>query len=146
VHDGTIVAHGPEHAEFADAPIRNGTHTEVRFFEWGEDDSSCDGFSTLLDDERFDFIVASDVVCRTEDAVGVAKAITRLLAPGGRALLVLPATVHRFGVEAFGPALGECGAPFTVCDVVDPDLLEGLSENAYMTWRLYQVGPLDLRL
>ena len=68
--------------------------------------------SSCSEETDFDIIIGSDLVCRVEDAIGVARTISKFLSvknPQALAIIVLPHHDHRFGVEKLLPYLKEEG-------------------------------------
>lgn len=62
----------------------------------------------------FDVILGSDMICSAGDASGVAALIAARLAPNGIAILMLPPTDVRWGVDTFPSAAGAAGLVFEV--------------------------------
>ena len=84
------------------------------------------------DDPRYDVVLATDVVCRPSDAVGLAGALAALLRKpgtkgddcpprfaewGGVGVLCLPPPSARFGVDALAGALSSVGLSFSATPV-----------------------------
>lgn len=66
-------------------------------------------FPTLDINERYDVIIASDMICCENDAVGIAKSVKIFLKPDGICYFVIPQSQFRFGTEALIPALTAIG-------------------------------------
>ena len=54
--------------------------------------------------EQVDVVLAADIVCQPDDAYSAANSLHDALKPGGLAIVVLPETAQRFGVDQFLPA------------------------------------------
>ena len=66
-------------------------------------------FPTLDINEKYDVIIASDMICCENDAVGIAKSVKIFLKPDGICYFVIPQAQFRFGTEALIPALKAIG-------------------------------------
>ena len=122
----------------------------ARALDWDRLDApgSSDGESDeCAVEEKFDVVVASDVVCQDSDCDGVARALKAHLAPHGECLVTLGAPESRYGVASFEATLTRAG--FRVSNVsthVDPRLVAGCADASmaefvgtaagYTTWRV----------
>jgi predicted nicotinamide N-methyase len=68
--------------------------------------------TALAADARFDLILGSDMICSAADATGVSALIAARLAPHGVAVLLLPPTDVRYGVDALPSAAAAAGLEF----------------------------------
>lgn len=65
----------------------------------------------IKNNEKYDLIIGSDMVCIESEAIGVCKVILTKLATNinSKCIFVIPQPQHRYGVEAFLPALESIG-------------------------------------
>jgi predicted nicotinamide N-methyase len=65
----------------------------------------------IKNNEKYDLIIGSDMVCLESEAIGVCKVILTKLAANmnSKCIFVIPQPQHRYGVEAFMPALESIG-------------------------------------
>ena len=92
--------------------------------------------------DRFQLILGAEIVHEMSHAAGVMRAIRELMAEGGRAVLVLGASKHRFGVAEFQELLmKDTDLLHTVADV-DPALTHGLEslEEGMLKLQLYSIS------
>jgi len=66
-------------------------------------------FPTIDINKMYDVVIASDMICCENDAVGIAKSVKTFLKPNGICLFVIPQPQFRYGTEALIPALRGIG-------------------------------------
>jgi predicted nicotinamide N-methyase len=157
--DANILINKQEHGEVTveAAPIRPGTTMRVRFLDWeqlgGPEEEQPSEMKVVVESdlvegpaiqalamaERFETIIASDMVCQRKDAFGVVRTLLAFLAPGGTAHIVLPSPSNRYGVEAFPEALEAAGLKFTCEPVEEEALTRGIEEASYFRWNYFVV-------
>jgi predicted nicotinamide N-methyase len=91
--------------------------------------------------DAVDLILAADVICQASDSVNLSKTIFDRLKPGGRAMVSLASTAHRFGVEIFQSECEKWGLRVQITTVMpegNPDAylatsgyVDGMEINLY---------------
>jgi len=66
-------------------------------------------FPSIDINKMYDVVIASDMICCENDAVGIAKSVKTFLKPDGICLFVIPQPQFRYGTEALIPALKGIG-------------------------------------
>ncbi|CAM9198878.1 unnamed protein product [Chrysoparadoxa australica] len=101
----------------------------------------------VSNEEKYDVILASDVIYRFKHAIGLVRAITHLLPPHGVFHLMGPKnglSTPREGSDRLPEVLTAAGLAFEKVQVVDDQLLQGVEEREFgVEWYRYRCtwGP-----